>query len=324
MKNKTKAIISGASALALAIAGAIMNNGIYTITQSGTPDNPIVYDMQGQELECVLIKADYVIFKNAIVRNCDTFGIRVNGKGVQILDNEVYNTAMSNSDGNKCTGTGGWAAGIRIADASDVVVKGNKVHGNCGEGIGILRAGALVEGNILWDNFSVNIYCDQCSYTEIRNNHTYSTGDTRYYKDGKVARGISIGAEIYTGYTTSRTHDVIIENNIIERVRGINYITEVPGTPYNIFIKNNTFIDVPAPLISLGSWATIVNTTTTSTTITSTPAVTPPTTTPTFTQVTPTRTPTITQSPTPRPEVCFTIVPTIVIDGISRGQMCFK
>jgi len=302
MKNKTKAIIAGAGALALAIAGVITSNGIYTITQSGTPESPIVYDMQGQELECVLIKADYVIFKNAIVRNCDTFGIRVNGKGVQILDNEVYNTAMSNSDGIKCTGTGGWAAGIRIADASDILVQGNYVHNNCGEGIGFLRSkNVKAEGNKVGDNFSVNIYLDQVENAEVINNYSYSTNDTRYYKDGKVARGISIGAEVYTGYTTSQVRNITIEGNTLEKVRGINYISEVPGTPDKVSIINNKFIDVPAPLISLGSWATIVNTTATANT--NTPTVTPTVTkTPTPTQPVPSKTPTRTPTRTPAPQ----------------------
>jgi len=150
---------------------------------------------------------------------------------------------------------------------------------------------------------------DQRANAVVRNNYSYSTGDVRFYKNGQVARGISIGAESYSNWSFG-VHDILIENNKLEKVRGINYITETNGTPYNIVVRNNTFVNVPAPLVSLGSWAT-VGTATPGTAI-------PPTVTkmPTRT-ITPTKTPmpvfTITPSLTPAPQlICVPALSVVV------------
>jgi hypothetical protein len=290
-----KTLITTLSIGALIVAAILAFTGdVYTINQSGTAAEPLVIDMGGETITCVLIKGDYVVFQNAVVTGCNTFGIRVNGKHVKVLNNEIYDVARSNWDGSKCSGAGGWASGVRVADTSDVVVSGNTVHGLCGEGIGILRAdNILVENNIVYDAFSVNIYLDQTSNAVVRNNYSYSTGDVRFYKNGQVARGISIGAESYSNWSFS-VHDILIENNKLEKVRGINYITETSGTPYNIVVRNNTFINVPAPLVSLGSWAT-VGTVTPGTSI-------PPTV---------TKMPTRTTTPTKTPMPVFTITPSL-------------
>jgi len=244
--------------------------GDYNMTQSGTPDNPIVVWGNGAKLRSVYITGNNVIWRDTIVTGADGFGIRVKGKNNQIINNTVYDTVRSNWDGTKCKQGGSWNSAIRAADATDIIIYGNNVSKSCGEGISILRSSNVtVENNTVFDTYSVNIYPDQSSFVTIRNNYSYSTGDTRYYKGGQVARGILIGAEIYTGWTYS-VHDILIENNILERVRGINYYQEQAGTPYNVLIKNNVFINVSAPLLSLGSWATVANN------ITATPGISTP------------------------------------------------
>lgn len=251
-------------------------NSVYTnynVTKSGTPDNPVVVWGNGATIQCSLVQADYVVIRDLIVKNCNTFGIRVNGKHIKILNNDVSDVVKSNKlISGKCddSSSASWHSVIRAADSSDIVISGNKVSQSCGEGISILRAdNVLVENNIVFDTFSVNIYCDQCSNSVIRNNYSYSTGDLNYYKAGKVARGIMIGAELYSGWAYS-VHDILIENNILERVRGINYYQEQAGTPSNVVVRNNVFLNVPAPLLSLGSWATVANN------ITATPGISTP------------------------------------------------
>lgn len=73
--------------------------------------------------------------------------------------------------------------------------------------------------------------------------------------------------------------------------------------------------------------------TTTQTPATAVPTIASVTVTKTQTQpITPTLTPTITRTPTqtatrtatPIPEACFPLVPTVVIDGVGRGQVCFR
>lgn len=301
----TTAAVIGVFALSPNANDRILNAGTtytqLTVTQGGTADDPVVIWGNGATVQCMLIQADYVVIQDVVVKKCDTFGIRVNGNHIQIINNDVSDVVRMNLNKTtgKCDASSSWHSAIRAADASDILISGNKVSKSCGEGISILRAdNVVVENNIVFDTFSVNIYCDQCSNSVIRNNYSYSTGDLNYYKAGKVARGISIGAESYSGWAFN-VHDILIEGNTLENVRGINYIQEQAGTPYNVIVKDNVFINVPAPLISLGSWATVISGGTPTAgnptpTRTATPSRTPTTVTP----IIPTATPTRTASPT--------------------------
>ncbi len=318
-KNITKvlvvATVLGAAVFALSpnANDRVLNAGTaytnITVTQGGTADDPVVIWGNGATVQCVLVQADYVVVRDLVVKNCNTFGIRANGKHIQILNNDVSDTVKSNKlSSGKCddSPSASWHSVIRAADASDIVISGNRVSQSCGEGISILRAdNVTVENNIVFDTFSVNIYCDQCSNAVIRNNYSYSTGDLNFYKAGKVARGISIGAESYSGWAFN-VHDILIEGNTLENVRGINYIQEQTGTPYNVVVKDNVFINVPAPLISLGSWATVISGgTPTAGNSTPTRTVTPAIPTATRTPIIPTRTasPTATNTPAIVPSV---------------------
>lgn len=231
----------------------------YTLAQSGTASDPIVVWGNGATLRCVLITGSYIVWRDTTVTGCASFGIRVKGAHVQIVSNIVTDVVRSNWDGAKCSGAGSWDSAIRAADTTDILISGNKVSRVCGEGISVLRSSYVaVENNTVFDAFSVNFYFDQSSHLTARNNWSYSTGDARYYKNGLVARGISIGAESYSGWAFN-VHDILIEGNTLERVRGINYIVEQSGTPTNVTVRDNRFIAVASPLVNLGAWATVSN-----------------------------------------------------------------
>lgn len=321
MKKRTLAItLVSTLALASAVVGLQPNaNDIqldpsktytsYYLNKSGTESDPVVVYGNGATLNCVLIQADWVIWQDTIIKNCDTFGIRANGDHIQILNNDVTDVVRMNVNGSNSS----WHSGIRAADASDVLIKGNKVYRVWGEGISVLRAdNVTVEDNIVFDAYSVNIYIDQCAFCVVKSNYSYST-DTAFYRAGKVARGISIGAELYSGWAFS-VHDILIEGNTLESVRGINYIQEQVGTPYNVIVRNNTFINVPTPLISLGSWATIENGTPVPATATVSKT---PTKTAAPVTATPTRTPTVTATQTPTIAVTLP-VPTFCETAVSE------
>ncbi|MBI5935676.1 MAG: right-handed parallel beta-helix repeat-containing protein [Chloroflexi bacterium] len=266
----------------------------YTITVSGTAQDPIVVYGNGSTLRCVLITGSYIVWRDTTVRGCDTFGIRVKGAHNQIINNVVTDVVRRNWDGAKCGGSGSWDRGISVSLATDILVSGNLVFRVCGEGIGVLMSSdVIVENNIVYDTFSVNLYPDNSNNVIIRNNRAYSTGDTRYYRDGKPARGLLIGAESYAGWGF-QVHDLLVEGNTFERSRGISYYAEVTGTPSNVIVRNNHFVNVTAPLVSLGSWAKVSG----NVSVTPTPGGTAVTLTPT---VTATITPTPTASATPVP-----------------------
>lgn len=260
----------------------------FYLNKGGTFEDPVIIWGNGAKLRCVLLQADYVIFKDAYVDGCETFGIRSNGDHVQLLNNTVTNVVRMNLD--KTTGKAGastsWHAGVRAADATDILIAGNTVSEVYGEGLACLRVnGVDILNNYVSDAYSVNIYLDQCFNAKAQNNYSRSSGNPNFYKAGKVARGISIGAENYGGWAFS-VNNILIENNTLEQVRGINFIQEQPGTPSNVVVRDNVFVNVPAPLVSLGSWATVSN----SFTATPSGATFVPT-------ITPSRTPTLTKAP---------------------------
>lgn len=106
-----------------------------------------------------------------------------------------------------------------------------------------------------------------------------------------------------------RTAVAMVTRNNIEYV----YITNATS---NYWSSIPPYLAEEAALLAGGNVAPTVTPTVTQ--ITNTPTVTA---TKLPTTSTPTRTPAPTFTPAP---VCFTLIPTVVIDGIGRGQMCFK
>lgn len=296
----------------------------FYLNKGGTMEDPVIIWGNGAKFRCILLdKSDYVVLRDIYSDGCNTFGIRSTGDHVQLINNVVTNSVLMNF--NATTGTCGssssWHSGMRVADAVDIYVEGNKVDGSCGEAISGLRIdGAVFLNNLARNGFSANIYCDQCLRTRIEGNRAISD-NPNYYRDGKPARGILIGCEKYTGHT-SAVGELDIVDNYLKGTRGINFYSEVAGcTPYDVLVSGNKFEGVLPPIITLGSWATLENniivtpggtiaapTVTPSRTMTPTPAVASPTAT-----RTPTATalpPTVTKSPTPFviPTVCETAV----------------
>jgi len=287
----------------------------YYFNKSGTPDNPIVVYGQNAKLNCVLIQGNYIEWRDTDISNCETFGIRANGSFIKIINNRVSDVVRMNlgSDG-KCLSES-WHSGIRVADGHDFVIQGNTSSQSCGEGISALRAyNVLIENNVVWDTYSVNIYIDQCAYCVVRNNASYSTGDPNFYIRGLPARGISIGAESYSGWAFA-VHHIWIERNMLDSVRGINFIQEQSGIPYEVYVTGNEFVNVPTPLIKLGTWA-VIDTATPAVGITNTLLVVTQTRTamPSTPTATATRTPSRTPSPTRTQTPTATKTPTSVFD----------
>lgn len=296
----------------------------YYLNKSGTPDDWIVVHGHGARLNCVLIQGNYIEWRDTIVEHCTTFGIRANGSFIKIINNRVSDVVRMNlgSDG-KCLSSS-WHSGIRVADGHDFVVQGNVVSQSCGEGLSALRVyNVLFENNVVWDTFSVNIYIDQCSYCIVRNNATYSTGNTDFYIRGLPARGISIGAENYSGWAFA-VHHIWIERNMLDSVRGINFIQEQAGVPYEVYVTGNEFVNVPAPLVKLGSWAVVNNATPIAGITNTVPVVTQTrTATPIISTITATRTvsptpsvtlaPSPTRTPTATVTVTQTSTPTVTV-----------
>lgn len=236
--------------------------GDYVISESGTASDPIIVWGNGAKLRCVLITGSYIVWQDTIVEGCNDHVIRVTGgKFVTVKDNIIRNGVLDNYGSGRCNPkntSGGWASAIKGSlGTEDLTVTGNTVYQNCGEGIALTRvARGLVENNTVYDNYSVGIYIDNSYGVTVRGNRIYSTGLTAYYRNGFPAQGILLGVENY-GAWGFQFHDNLIENNTLSNVGGIRYYSQLAGTPANVTVRNNVFANVPAPVVSLPTWANV-------------------------------------------------------------------
>lgn len=175
--------------------------------------------------------------RNGIYAGADTFGI---SHDVVVDGNTVYNNVLENR--NRAFPDGGWATGITLAYSTNSRATNNKVYQNDGEGIvTLLSSDNLIEGNEIFDNFSVGVYVDNARRITVNRNLIYSTGNTSYYREGYPASGIATANEWYEASLPSS--DLVATNNIIVNTRwGFFYgAFQAGGGLKNATIANNTF-----------------------------------------------------------------------------------
>lgn len=185
------------------------------------------------------------------VRNGIYFGF--DGPGVSsdavIEGNQVYNCVKENSAHAM---QGGWASTVSIHHTERARVEGNKVWNNDGEAIAvILSNNVIVTGNETFDNYSQGIFLDNAKYNLVDGNLIYSTGNTRYFRDGYPGMGIAIANEFYD-YSNPSSDNKIINNIIVNTRWGFLYGNfQAGGGLKNTTIANNTFYKSSTALIDI-------------------------------------------------------------------------
>ena len=185
--------------------------------------------------------------RNGIYAGGDTIG---STSDVTVSGNSVHDTVLENQYHNM--NGGGWAGAVVVSKADRATITSNRIWNNDGEGLISLRAnGHLVQGNEIWDNFSVNLYLDNARFVTADRNLIYSTGNTRYYRNGLPAAGISIANETKDVMTPSS--DNVFTNNIVIGTRwGFHYGNyESGGGLRNTRVLNNTFYGTIAEIVRI-------------------------------------------------------------------------
>ena len=157
----------------------------------------------------------------------------------------VYNNVRSNQ--NRDTG---WGTGVTVSRARDCNVQNCKIYNNWGEGISLFLAYNCWAGyNTVRDNFSVNLYLDNAQGCTYESNTVLNQGNTRYYRDGRPAIGVTLASEYYNRNNSSGQLSFptagcwVKNNNIAGCARGIYFAANYDGTVRGLFnteIAGNT------------------------------------------------------------------------------------
>jgi parallel beta-helix repeat protein len=162
-----------------------------------------------------------------------------NSSDITIDGNEVYDNVLHNQFRSM---NGGWGQALSVNKTNGAIVTNNRVYRNYGEGIDFIVAdNGVARGNEVFDNFSVGIYLDNARFMKIDGNFVYSTGDTRFYRNGDPAAGVGIANENYS--VTSPSTDIVVTNNIVLNTKwGFYYgAYGLGGGLKNTSVTNNTF-----------------------------------------------------------------------------------
>ena len=106
-----------------------------------------------------------------------------------IEDNVDLQHSLENAPWNSGNG---WPRALAI-DVSTDTMCGDTVFKNYGEGIGALSSSHLQYiDNIVYDNYSVQMYFDNAQDVTATDNILFHTGDQKFFRYGKPASGLLI------------------------------------------------------------------------------------------------------------------------------------
>jgi hypothetical protein len=170
---------------------------------------------------CVNLAGTNINVIGLVVHDCGNHGIQANNSSViRILDSRIYRAVLSNSARLL---TSGWGSGIKIRESNTVLIQGNTVYNNYGEGMGTRGTNITIRGNLVYNNYSVNIYTNS-ENALIDRNFVYCTSNTGFERSGLPAVGIGMGEEYYAGWG-ARLKMARVLNNIVAFCRnGIRYM----------------------------------------------------------------------------------------------------
>lgn len=223
----------------------IAKSGLTIIGQGAT------IDTTGHTAIMVKSTAQNIVVRGFTVTKTFSHAIWVEGKFVTIENNTVYHSVLENgtlSNGVITCGNNQWGSAIKTnTPASDVVIRGNLVYENCGEGIAAtMSKNIVIENNTVRDSKNVNIYIDNSSFVKVLNNNSSCT------KSGNKPVGIALGEETYSGWG-SQLRDITISGNTVTKcwIGIMAYESDTGGTLTNVTFSGNFIPSADVDALSL-------------------------------------------------------------------------
>jgi PKD repeat protein len=191
-----------------------------------------------------------------------------------IVEDSVFcNNCQSNVNGSRTRGD--WAGGLSaIPHPSYVTLQRNTIYMNWGEGINIGGDHITVEDNVVYDNYSGQMYPSNATDILIQRNLIYHSDNSAMNVGGRagiligdeaaapVSNNITIINNLFYGnyenfhwwfYLTGGMHDYTIANNTMLNARGLAniYIGSADSDHVGTVFENNIIVqDDLTPLIS--------------------------------------------------------------------------
>lgn len=180
-------------------------------------------------------------------------------KNNQVIKNRIYYNIMRNWPRGRYK-SGGWGAGATSQGATNTQFVDNIVHNNGGEGLVAYggEGGTIIKDNIVYDNWSVNIYidnqpngtiernlvyCNEPNKNDLYNNEDDNLADGKNLKRLR-AIGIMTADENYGLNPPANLNNILIANNIIIDCRmGISHYGQAQNSGLkNVLVAHNTII----------------------------------------------------------------------------------
>ena len=169
---------------------------------------------------CVNLVGNNLTIDGLVVHECASHGINTNNSSqVKILNSRVYRTVLSNASRSISSG---WGSGIKVRVSDNVLIQGNIVYNNYGEGMGTRGTNVTIRANTVYDNFSVNIYTNS-ENALIERNFVYCTPNSGYERDGLPAIGIGMAEEYFDGWGARLKNAQVINNIVAFCKHGVRY-----------------------------------------------------------------------------------------------------
>lgn len=169
---------------------------------------------------CVNLVGNNLTVDGMVVHECMNHGIHTNNSSqIKILNSRVYRTVLSNASRSLSSG---WGSGIKVRVSDGVLIQGNIVYNNYGEGLGTRGTNLTIRANTVYDNFSVNIYTNS-ENAIIERNFVYCKPNSGFERDGLPAAGISMGEEYFDGWGARLKNARVINNIVAFCKHGVRY-----------------------------------------------------------------------------------------------------
>ena len=168
---------------------------------------------------------------------------------VTVSGNRIHDTALENE---RHTMQKGWPGAVVISRTEHAAIENNRIWNNHGEGLISLRSSyARIRDNEIFDNFSAGLYLDNARFVTADRNRIYSTGNTRFFRDGKPGIGIGVANESKDVMNLSSNN--VFTNNVVSGTRwGFYYGSfENGGGLRNTQIVNNRFQETTDEVIRI-------------------------------------------------------------------------